>query len=79
MSNAPLKLVPRKRRASEGVRKTFGSMIRASREHGFVAVAIVGYDAEGFTHSAYEDGGNAVHLLGSIERLKWRINSDLDE
>lgn len=79
MSNAPLKLVPLKRRAQEGVRKTFRNMLRASREHGFTAVAIVGIDGEGFTHSAYEDGGNAVLLMGGIERAKSRINRDLDK
>jgi len=78
MSNAPLKLVPLKRRAQDGVRETFRDMLRASREHGFTAVAIIGIDGEGFTHSAYEDGGNAVHLIGSIERVKHSINRDLD-
>lgn len=79
MTNAPLKLVPLARRHQDGVRKTFKSMLRASREHGFVSVAIVGIDGAGFTHSAYEEGGDAVHLLGGIERVKARINRDLDD
>lgn len=79
MSNAPLKLVPRKRRAQEGVRKTFLNMIREARQENFVAVAIVGFTQDGAPVTAFEPGEDSARLIGGIEILKREVMNYLGE
>lgn len=72
-SNQVLKLVTKPATRSAGCVATLENMLALARDGKLVGVAVAGVDLEGCTHTAFEGGENIATLIGSTERLKYRL------
>ncbi len=68
-----VKLVPLTRVATAGTLEVLKNMRAAAKSEGFTGIAIAAVDAQGYTHTAFEGGENIATLIGSVERLKYRL------
>ncbi len=73
MSREPVKLVPRTIKATTGVMETLKNMTEAAKAEGFSGIAIAAVDRAGYSHTAFESGENISLLIGSVERVKYRL------
>lgn len=73
MATDVVRLVPKTATRSEGCVKALENMLALAREGQLAGVAIAGVDLEGFSHTAFEGGENISTLIGSVERVKYRL------
>lgn len=68
-----LNVVRFKPNANPGVMETLKGMTAAAKAEGYSGIAIAAVDKQGYSHTAYEAGENIGLLIGSVERLKFRL------
>lgn len=78
MTTEVLKLVPHKAKAASGVMETLRNMTESAKAEGFTGIAIAAVDSAGYTHTAFESGENIAMLIGSVERVKFRLLNHQD-
>lgn len=73
MSKPPIKLVTKPTVQHRGVLETLKNVTALVESEAITGIAIAAVDREGFSHSLYESGDNIGLLIGSLERLKYRL------
>jgi len=63
---------------NEGCIRNLESMLETAREGKLTDIAIVAYDTEGYCHSNFYVHRSALGLVGSLNRLIYRIVSDMN-
>ena len=73
MTREVVKLVPNSAKAAAGVMETLKNITAIADAEGLTGIAIAAVDAKGYTHTAFEGGENIALLIGSVERVKYRL------